>query len=544
MDQQEPTQNKRLREMFRLFQRTRKQKEKAKERAAEEEQKPSHRSRHASSPTPSKRPVAQSPHSPTAGQRPSKEKQKSPYLPKKQASAEETTTVVDDEDVADESPSAKKRRRIRKKYGIHTKDEEFFQRASKDDVEEFENVAVAIRPAATKMRKAKLRWKTAESPAKEKPEKEQDSSATTEAGANTSWDEPTAAEKAELHELDPTQSHEEERTLNPKYAEKFAKLKEKPQEKIEELLKEIYALLMRVEELEQAQSKFLAQIRLLRARVAVRDKKISDLSRKVEPSTSASASAGSVASTSAASEVEKTVCDEEKPSPKLEAVALRGLDIMKRNQLLEQTVNEKEAEVLVKFFESEESKPDKTVVMLIDKAFNYGLEVLLMRPDLFEDYVDNELRLFLLDAPRIRHCIDDSFGSGAVAARALRGRERPPPSTSTVHGAIPSILMFGYWPQSNQLIDRPIPLRSQLRTMFPHRHSVSYNEVQTAVEKGQDRGAALWLSAAIPCNELLVKVREEAAGFQRHVDFVSAQNNRAAIPAPFTRQFGVHCSRL
>lgn len=41
------------------------------------------------------------------------------------------------------------------------------------------------------------------------------------------------------------------------------------------------------------------------------------------------------------------------------------------------------------------------VVMLIDKAFNYGLEVLLMRPDLFEDYVDNELRLFLLDGPRV-----------------------------------------------------------------------------------------------------------------------------------------------
>lgn len=48
-------------------------------------------------------------------------------------------------------------------------------------------------------------------------------------------------------------------------------------------------------------------------------------------------------------------------SPKVEAVALRGLDIMKRNQLLEQTVNEREAEVLAKFFESEESKPDRTV---------------------------------------------------------------------------------------------------------------------------------------------------------------------------------------
>ncbi|RCN52455.1 hypothetical protein ANCCAN_01499 [Ancylostoma caninum] len=256
------------------------------------------------------------------------------------------------------------------------------------------------------MRKARLRWKKAESPAKEKTEKEQESSGANETAAGTSWDELTAAEKAEFLELDSTQSHEEERTLNPKYAEKYAKLREKPQEKIEELLKEIYALLMRVDELEQAQSKFLAQIRRLRSRLALKDKKISDLSRKVETSTSASASVGSV-STSAATEMEKTMCDEEKPSPKLEAVALRGLDIMKRNQLLEQTVNEKEAEILVKFFESEESKPDKTVVMLIDKAFNYGLEVLLMRPDLFEDYVDNELRLFLLDAPRAKHVLLD-----------------------------------------------------------------------------------------------------------------------------------------
>lgn len=38
---------------------------------------------------------------------------------------------------------------------------------------------------------------------------------------------------------------------------------------------------------------------------------------------------------------------------------------------------------------------------LIDKAFNYGIEVLLMRPDLFEDVVDNELRLFLLDSAKV-----------------------------------------------------------------------------------------------------------------------------------------------
>ncbi|VDM77392.1 unnamed protein product [Strongylus vulgaris] len=94
-------------------------------------------------------------------------------------------------------------------------------------------------------------------------------------------------------------------------------------------------------------------------------------------------------------------------SPQLEAVALRGLDIMKRNQLLEQTVNENEAKSLVSFFESEEPKPDKLVVALIDKALTYGVEVLLTRPDLFEDFVDNELRLFLIDASKAKRALLD-----------------------------------------------------------------------------------------------------------------------------------------
>ncbi|KAK6056081.1 hypothetical protein COOONC_06416, partial [Cooperia oncophora] len=61
----------------------------------------------------------------------------------------------------DISASEKKRRKIRKKYGIDKKNEEFFQRKTVDvEAEEFENVNAKFRPAATKMRKAKLRWKT------------------------------------------------------------------------------------------------------------------------------------------------------------------------------------------------------------------------------------------------------------------------------------------------------------------------------------------------------------------------------------------------
>ncbi|KAK6056080.1 hypothetical protein COOONC_06415 [Cooperia oncophora] len=99
--------------------------------------------------------------------------------------------------------------------------------------------------------------------------------------------------------------------------------------------------------------------------------------------------------------------DEERPSDDQIAVALRGLAIMKRNQILEQIVKPMEAKVLANFFEAEIPKPDQRVVMLIDKAFGYGIEVLLMRPDLFEDVVDNELRLFLLDSSRAKRIFLD-----------------------------------------------------------------------------------------------------------------------------------------
>nr|CDJ82053.1 Protein R07E5.6 [Haemonchus contortus] len=99
--------------------------------------------------------------------------------------------------------------------------------------------------------------------------------------------------------------------------------------------------------------------------------------------------------------------DEDKPSPEQEAVALRGLAIMKRNQILEQIVKPAEARILANFFEAENARPNETIVMLIDRAFGYGIEVLLMRPDLFEDVVDNELRLFLLDSSKAKRVLLD-----------------------------------------------------------------------------------------------------------------------------------------
>ncbi|VDO73244.1 unnamed protein product [Haemonchus placei] len=314
------------------------------------------------------------------------------------------------------STSERKRRAIRKKYGINKKDEEFFQRKSVDaEAEEFENVNAKFRPAATKMRKAKLRWKN---PEKAKSHSSSDSATKTEpsfSSADTSaGGEETILEKEGSEELDSTQlSNEEVKPPTSKSIEKLANLQGKPQERIEKLLREIHALLSRVGQLEDAHRKSVSVIKKLRARLHRREKKISDLSKRIKHlerhCDTTKVAKKTVEEEKSESEDRRGTlsADEDKPSPEQEAVALRGLAIMKRNQILEQIVKPAEARILANFFEAENARPNETIVMLIDRAFGYGIEVLLMRPDLFEDVVDNELRLFLLDSSKAKRVLLD-----------------------------------------------------------------------------------------------------------------------------------------
>ncbi|KAK6052089.1 hypothetical protein COOONC_10406 [Cooperia oncophora] len=99
--------------------------------------------------------------------------------------------------------------------------------------------------------------------------------------------------------------------------------------------------------------------------------------------------------------------EEEKPTPQQEAIALRGLEIIQRNHLLEDTIHNAERTMLCDFFEAAELKPTHTIVTIIDKALSYAIDVILMRPDMFDDFVDNELRLFLLDTTKAKHILLD-----------------------------------------------------------------------------------------------------------------------------------------
>ncbi|KJH47617.1 hypothetical protein DICVIV_06276 [Dictyocaulus viviparus] len=179
------------------------------------------------------------------------------------------------------------------------------------------------------------------------------------------------------------------------------------QEKIDQLLKEITKLLLRIAELEKLEQKAAVTISKLRSDLDAKEKTITKLNNKITQLERKELERQEKS-------VERIVEEEEKmemqrlfQNPEQEAVAMRGLAILKRNQILEQVLKPSEANLLAQFFLENMSKPNKTIVQLIDRAFDYGIEVLLMRPDLFEDVVDNELRIFLLDGTKAKRVLLD-----------------------------------------------------------------------------------------------------------------------------------------
>ncbi|KAJ1362415.1 hypothetical protein KIN20_021951 [Parelaphostrongylus tenuis] len=296
----------------------------------------------------------------------------------------------------------------------------FYKKTKGEDNEEFENVNAVARPAATKMRKAKL--------------------------SNDDF-------------ADDIENEIQENSRVAEIKRRAGVTKTDTADKSQELT-ELKILIIRIEELELANRKLTLQMRrmkkLLSERERVRviffmvDKKIEELSSLV-------------------SFLQKTEDPDkpyEKPTSNQEAIAMRGLEIISRNQLLEHSVRNVERTMLCSFFESVEPKPtqeyhsrtrhlgfsqlvknhnqimtivrrlsnqmtsgprqlgrestlrdrwpsgkldeiSKRIVTAIDKALSYAIDVLLMRPDRFDDFVDNELRIFLLDTQKAKRILLD-----------------------------------------------------------------------------------------------------------------------------------------
>ncbi|CAJ0601105.1 unnamed protein product [Cylicocyclus nassatus] len=293
----------------------------------------------------------------------------------KKKSGSDTKTAI--ETSAAEKSASDRRRNIRIKYGIREEDQE--KKTQAEEQEEFENVCAVVRPAATKMRKAKLRWKKLEG---ETPPPASDAEKSCAEGS------------AELLEdMGETESQEKNRVNE--IMRRAGILTKEDVERVraaEASMTEVQILIIRIQELELANRKAKLQLKRLKKQLREKEKKVEELSSLV-------------------AFLQKQNAEREEREEKVghadEAVAIRGLEIIKRNQLLEQTVHNVERTMLCNFFEAVEPKPNQAIVSIIDKALTYAVDVLLMRPDLFDDFVDNELRLFLLDNQRAKRVLLD-----------------------------------------------------------------------------------------------------------------------------------------
>ncbi|KAK6018340.1 hypothetical protein OSTOST_16080, partial [Ostertagia ostertagi] len=244
--------------------------------------------------------------------------------------------------------------------GISERDEEYYRKA--EDQEQFENVNAVARPAATKMRTRKLnasqsRWQGWQHDLKgsdydELVHRGRSISAPLEAIV-------LADELREADELVEDASSSEPGSSGSQEQDKVAQIKRR---KVEELM---------------TLNEFLKK--------------------------------------SSAAEEQK---EEEKPTQQQEAVALRGLGIMQRNHLLEDTLYNNERTTLCEFFGAADQKPTQTKpvdmsMLIMEGGFavtNYchdAIDTILMRPDMFDDVVDNELRIFLLDTAKAKHILLD-----------------------------------------------------------------------------------------------------------------------------------------
>uniref|UniRef100_A0A7I4YJ81 Protein kinase domain-containing protein n=1 Tax=Haemonchus contortus TaxID=6289 RepID=A0A7I4YJ81_HAECO len=287
---------------------------------------------------------------------------------------------------AEDAAIERKRRNIRMKYGISRDDEESYRRTTEDQ-EEFENVNAVARPAATRMHTHKLKWK-AKNNEKESYDTGHSNGHSNGKGALELTDdltEPISESEAQDQKISEIKSRAG-----------YSGKQTSPEGGLSrESSTEVKVLILRIEELELANKKMKLQMKGMQKRIREKDKKIEEL-----------ISLNAYLQRCASAEEHR---QEEKVTPEQEAIALRGLEIMHRNHLLEDTIKNVERTLLRNFFEASDPRPTPTVVMLIDKALSHAIEVILTKSNLFDDFVDNELRIFLLNSTKAKRILLDEM---------------------------------------------------------------------------------------------------------------------------------------
>ncbi|KJH47616.1 hypothetical protein DICVIV_06275 [Dictyocaulus viviparus] len=237
------------------------------------------------------------------------------------------------------------RLRIRKKYGMIN---DTYEQASKDDVEEFENIDARVRPAKPKMRRAKLRSNSTD-------ESSADPTRIGETAEKTAADDLVAWESDDGNKL---------------------------QKKTEKSLSDIPILLAHIEDLEHQQKKSAYLQRRLQKKLAKKEVVIKELTDIIK------------SHQKAAKEKNR---EKEKQPENQRPVVRRTLEIIKKQRLLESSLGDEEATALRNFFEASEPKPNTKIVNLIDKALDFVVYMLLNRSAELSVTVDDEMRLFLFN---------------------------------------------------------------------------------------------------------------------------------------------------
>lgn len=308
---------------------------------------------------------------------------------------EPTIDITSDDDEkrwteAGKSRSEMKRLRIKKKYGIS---EDATIEPTHEDVEEFENVGVQVRPAKSKMRKHRMKWKT------------QDSD-----GTVGSFDEPSQGQGSNDSTTGSSRASATNETSSPDGKTQASESVSAIRAKSEKSLDDIPILLKRIDELENAQKNSIEVQKRLRLKIREQQKIIKELSDEIN-----------------AQKPTTTIDEEEKFSEHEESIAKRALAIIRREQLLEKPLKFKELKQLNEFFLTPESEADVVVMRIVDKALTFAVDELLIRQRATGS-ADNEMRSLLKDKNKAKRLlltmmmlnpeyIPESWGGDAMARR-------------------------------------------------------------------------------------------------------------------------------
>ncbi|WKY03387.1 hypothetical protein Q1695_004826 [Nippostrongylus brasiliensis] len=283
-----------------------------------------------------------------------------------------------------------RKRVIQRKYGkVEDVTEE-----TKEEAEEFENVAAKVRPAQAKMRATDLKWKTLLDDA-------EGEEGTVEQGDDAPGDQQKPASASS--------SDSKTRT-----AESVTAIRKKTERSVSD----IPVLLKRIDELEGALKNAVRIRKRYRRKIRDQQQTIEELNAALK-------------------NPQNVVYDEdERPSEWEEAVAKRALEIIRREKLLEQPVKYKELKELNKYFESSEAKLEPMVMRIMDKALTFAVDELLSRQQNAKGgTVDNEMRLFLVDKNKAKRILltvmttrpeylPESWGGDAARRRPVKIPEK------------------------------------------------------------------------------------------------------------------------